>query len=119
MDIYIAKLLDASLLGIYYLIGGVTLSILVNKISIVKDYKQSPTIVIIMDLLLTAALAMIASTILRDVISYIPFPEMGGYKHQTSKDLGGGIMIAYAVLSFLTNFKEKLKYLVIERLGAR
>ena len=116
---YGVKVLDIGLLGIYFLISGVIFSLIINKISLVgKDYKKQPTIILLLDVFLTAALAMIAGYLVKNIIWYKPsfLHNVAGYDHIDIDEISGGVMLAFAIFSFSDNFNQKLRYVVYKRI---
>ena len=111
------KLLDISLLGIYYFIGGVILSIMIDKLFSKYDeeiYEKKTIMEIFIECCLNISLIMISVYILRNIVELIPFPLHGyyGYDHYKVREIRGGILISFAVVSFQTNLKDKVNKLV-------
>ena len=57
---------------------------------------------------------MIVVYILRNIVERIPFPLDGlfGYDHSRVIEIKGGILIAFAVITFQHNFKNKVTFLI-------
>ena len=57
---------------------------------------------------------MISSNILRRTVRSIPYPFEGalGYQHMLTKETNGGIIIAFAMMTAFTEFKDRVFELV-------
>ena len=57
---------------------------------------------------------MIIVYILRNIVEKIPFPLDGvaGYEHKRVSEIKGGVLIAFAVITFQPNFKNKVTLLI-------
>ena len=111
------KLLDISLLGIYYLFGGIIVSLMIDKLFPEFDesvYSQKSSIEIFLEICLNISSMMIVVYILRNIVERIPFPLDGlfGYDHSRVIEIKGGILIAFAVITFQHNFKNKVTFLI-------
>jgi|SaaInlV_165m_DNA_1040744.scaffolds.fasta_scaffold25039_1 hypothetical protein len=111
------KMIDISLLGIYYLIGGILLSNLINRIMPdynKEEYDSKSKIQIILELFANTILIMISAYILRNIVALVPFPLDGvyGYNHSIVKEVSGGVIISFAVIVLQSSFKRKLEHVV-------
>ena len=118
------RFLDISIIGVFYLIGGVLFSLILNKIFPKFDkeiYDKHPLSIIILELMLYAALIMCAAFIVRQIISImkIPFDGWWGYKHSRIAEIRGGVFGFFAVLVMLVNFDKKIKYAINDRLNIK
>ena len=123
---YFTKILDISLIGMYYITLGVLCSIIINKIFSYKNnkkkddvLKKKKTILIIFEILLQAATIMVAAYLSRKVVKNIPYPLHGfnGYDHYRLKEINGGVLIAFSLIVLLSDFKNKIIYVVSDRLN--
>ena len=114
------KLSDIGLLGIYYTLGAITIITVFNKIfkyifdSENKKIKDIATPKLILQISFEAATIGIVAFILRQFIRSIPFPFDGtnGYNHYKTKEINGGVLIAFSVLTAFTDFKERINELI-------
>lgn len=111
------KMVDISLLGVYYLFGGIILSLIIDKLFPVYDeevYRNKSSQEIFLEVCLNISLIMIIVYILRNIVEKIPFPLDGvaGYEHKRVSEIKGGVLIAFAVITFQPNFKNKVTLLI-------
>ena len=111
------KLLDISLLGMYYFFGGILVSVLIDKLLPKYDdqiYKQKSLLQIILEISLNVSLIMISAYFLRKIVQHIPFPLNGyyGYDHNRVSELKGGVLISFAIISYQLNLKNKVDLLI-------
>jgi hypothetical protein len=111
------KMADISLLGVYYLFGGIVLSLIIDKLFPVYDeevYSNKSSQEIFLEVCLNISLIMIIVYILRNIVEKIPFPLDGvaGYEHKRVSEIKGGVLIAFAVITFQPNFKNKVTLLI-------
>tara|TARA_B100002051_G_scaffold246080_1_gene253916 strand:+ start:314 stop:706 length:393 start_codon:yes stop_codon:yes gene_type:complete len=111
------KMVDISLLGVYYLFGGIILSLIIDKLFPVYDeevYRNKPLLEIFLEICLNISLIMIIVYILRNIVGKIPFPFDGvaGYDHKRVSEIKGGILIAFAIITFQPKFKNKITLLI-------
>jgi len=111
------KMVDISLLGVYYLFGGIILSLIIDKLFPVYDeevYRNKSSHEIFLEVCLNISLIMIIVYILRNIVEKIPFPLDGvaGYGHKRVSEIKGGVLIAFAVITFQPNFKNKVTLLI-------
>lgn len=119
---FLLKILTVAILGIYYTIGGTLLSLLFNKVF--KDfnkeqYDKKSTIVIFLEIFLSTTLITLGAYLLRHIIKKVKFPYDGIYdfNHRSVREIDGGITITMALIMFMDSYKEKLKYLIKNRLS--
>ena len=123
ISFYTIKILDITLVGIYFVILGIICSVIIEKMfsydsdntKEVLDKKK--TIIIILEILLQAAVIMIAAYFTRKIVKHIPFPldGVGGYEHSQLKEINGGVLISFSIMIILSQFKEKILYLLRDR----
>tara|TARA_Y100000389_G_C17380056_1_gene473850 strand:- start:140 stop:529 length:390 start_codon:yes stop_codon:yes gene_type:complete len=112
----IIKYLDIGLLGVYYLFGAVIIVSILNKLfkrQFEKKHKVS-TPKLILQVAIQAFSIMIMSNILRHTVRSIPYPFEGyqNYQHVLTKETNGGIIIAFAMMTSFTDFKDRASELV-------
>jgi hypothetical protein len=118
---FLLRLLDITMLGNYFLFGGLIISIMLEKI--LKYFYDSnkltnePTYLLVLAIIFSTATLMISAYILRHLIYKIPCPfdTMWGYNHYKTRELRGGIIIAFSFIMFLKTYKEILRHLVVSR----
>ena len=109
------KILDIGLLGVYYFIGSVIFVTLFNNMfrKIFKSKKQElkniSTATLIFQTCIQSSVILIASFYLRHFIRAIPYPLEGicDYKHSMTKEINGGIMLSFAMITTFSDFKER------------
>ena len=117
MIFFLLRILTVAILGIYYTVGG---TLLFNKIFSDFDtekYKKKSTISIFLEVFINTALITLGSYLLRYIIKKIPFPYDGiyGFNHRDVKEIDGGITITMALIMFMDSYKDKVKYLITNR----
>lgn len=116
---FFIRLLDVGLLGIYFLFFSIVFAISIEYV-LIEMFGRKPrsTFLLILEIFLYAALIMIISYVIRNIVEIIPFPfdSMYGYSHQRISELKGGVIFAFAIIIFMKNFKKKLDILIHERL---
>ena len=113
---FVIRLVDISMIGILYFIGGVCISNILNNIFHKYDeevYDNTPTYEILLELFLHSSLIMILAWFLRSLIYKIPFPLDGlyGYNHSKLSEIKGGILISFSIFVLLTDFRKKIVHL--------
>lgn len=111
------RLIDISLIGIYFLIGGITLSVLTDRIFgnlNKKDINDRSTLGLVLMIALWTSVIMIGAYVLRTIVAWIPCPFDGvyGYEHKRLTELGGGPIIAFALILFMNDFKYSIQEVV-------
>ena len=119
--IELVKLLDIALLGIYFFIGGVIISKIINNYIVSEyneeEYNKKSKLTILGELLINTALITTSAYLLRQLVKKIPFifdKHCFGnmcYNHKQVMEIKGGVVIAFAVIVLQTNYKKKLVYL--------
>ena len=113
---FVLRLVDLSMIGILYFIGGVCISNILNNIFHEYDkevYDNTPTYKIVLELFLHSSLIMILAWMLRSTVYKIPFPLDGlwGYNHSKLSEIKGGILISFSIFVLLTDFRKKIIHL--------
>jgi hypothetical protein len=111
------KMIDISIIGIMYLIGGLLIATFVEYIFPVYDdikYRQIELYKLILEIFGTVSLVMIAAYFLRHTIYIIPSPfdSWYGYNHSKVSEVKGGVIIAFSIFLLANNFKEKIRMMV-------
>ena len=114
------KLGDIGLLGIYYTIGALLIITVFNKFfKFIFDsekikLKDVNTPTLVLQICLEAAACGILAYILRHLIRQIPFPfdGMKGYNHFKTKEINGGVLIAFSIITVFSDFKDRVNELV-------
>tara|TARA_Y100000748_G_scaffold255991_1_gene222234 strand:+ start:750 stop:1196 length:447 start_codon:yes stop_codon:yes gene_type:complete len=109
------KVIDIGLLGIYYFIGSIIFISVFNKFfrMLFKTEKYPVEKVSTQTLFLQACLQAgsisIISFYLRHFVRSIPyvFNGMYGYDHTRTKEINGGVVIAFAMITVFSDFKER------------
>lgn len=113
------KCIDISLLGCYYLILGIITAVLLDKLleKHETEIKKKSTLQLILTVFLNTSLIMIAAYFMRKIVERVPFPLDGvwGYDHSRVKEIKGGVIIAFSIMCFQTNFNKILKHLIYDR----
>ena len=120
---FLLKILTVAILGIYYTVGGTILSLLFNKIFKKfnkEEYNKKSTVEIFFEVFVNTTLITLGAYLLRHIIKKIKFPYDGIYDfdHRTVKEIDGGITITMALIMFMDSYKEKIKYLITNRIMA-
>ena len=109
------KIFDIGLLGVYYFIGAIIFITFFNGFfkrlynTKEKPIKETSTIILFFQTCFqTAVIAMIAFFV-RHFVRNIPFPLQGvkGYDHFRTKEINGGIVIAFAMITVFSDFKNR------------
>ena len=109
------KLTDIGLLGVYYLFGALIFISIFNSLSKkIFDKKDKPvesisTPKLLFQVCLQAALICIMGFFLRHFIRQIPYPFDGfyGYDHSRTKEVNGGVVIAFGMITAFSDFKDR------------
>jgi len=111
-----AKLLDMSLVTVYYFAVAFIVSAFIDKglgKFDEKDYAKISTLQISAEIILHLVFLAILSYILRNIVERIPFPleGFGGFQHFRLKENQGGIVFSFMLLFFQNNLTAKIQYL--------
>ena len=115
--IRLIKCINISLIGNYYLILGIITSIILNQIYKDTDSENISNINLSLRIFSRTALIMIAAYIMRQIVKRIPgvFNGMFGYNHSRVKEIQGGVIIAFSIITLQKEFKSDIE-LIIKRL---
>lgn len=111
------KILDISLLGIYYFFLAVISSIIIQKLFpkfSEDEYKKKTKLIIFLEICLRISLLVVSVYFIRRIIHFIPFYFDGymGYHHDRLKEINGVVILAFAILMFQADLKLKTLHLV-------
>ena len=118
LKLRLIKLADIGLLGIYYTISALLIITVFNKffqkLFEKQNIKEVSTKILILQVCLEAASIGILAYHLRHFVRNIPFPFDGvdGYRHFKTKEINGGILISFSVLTAFTDFKQRINELI-------
>ena len=109
------KIIDIGLLGMYYFIGSLVFITLFNKVfrTIFRTNKypieKVSTLTLFLQTCFQAASISVISFYLRHFVRGIPyiFNGMYGYDHFRTKEVNGGVVIAFAMITVFSDFKER------------
>ena len=112
----IVKSLSIALLGVYYLVGGVIISEMIEYILPKyneEEYKKQNSLKIFLEIALSASIIVVFVYFLRLVIKLLPSPfeNVDGFKMKQLKEINGTVILAYALFFNMNNLKFKLEEL--------
>lgn len=112
------KMIDISLLGVYYLMCGIISAIVINKIfkeieESRGDNKQESNSYKAFRIILRTALIMISAYLMRNIVREIPFLLDGyfGYEHLRLKEMNGGVIIAFSIIALQSEYRKDIQSL--------
>jgi len=110
----IIKSLSIALLGVYYLVGGVIISEMIEYILPKyneEEYKKQSSLKIFLEIALSASIIVIFVYFLRLLIKRLPSPfeNVDGFKMKQLKEINGTVILAYALFFNMNNLKFKLE----------
>ena len=107
--LHLVKALDIFILGNVYLFIGVIVSALIDKY-IAKNYdKKKSKFQNLLQLIYETGIIMVSVYLIRIFIKHVipnPLKGIAGFEPKRVKELGGGLVLAFAFLMYL---KEKIK----------
>lgn len=112
------KLVDISLIGLYFFFGGVLISHLINKITLTygklskKEINNIPTLKVFYHLCKEVILITIFAFLLQILVKYIPFylHKFIKYKGYNTLNMEGTILLSFAMISYVNqDLDNKLK----------
>ena len=117
--IRLIKCIDISLIGIYYLFFGIILSLIINFVigssSNIKNKKKlKKKLYLLKRIVIRTSLIMISIYFIRQIIKRIPFPLEGfyGYDSKRVKELQGGVIVSFSILSLQSDYLIDIKNLI-------
>ena len=110
----VVKSLSIALLGVYYLVGGIIISEIIEYILPKyneEEYKKQSSLEIFLEIALTASIIVIFVYILRLIIKRLPSPfeNVEGFKMEQLKEINGTVILAYSLFFNMNNMKFKLE----------
>ena len=118
----IIRIFDIGVIGIVYIIFGILITKIVEKIMPKfnkEKYKKKGTIKLILEIFLYVWIITITHYTIRKIMKYNLFRFFGGlygYNNNKTREVHGGVILSLAILSFHIEFIKKLNYLVNDRL---
>ena len=112
------KLIDVSLVGLYFFFGGILVSHLINHITVTygemskKDINNIPTSIVLFHLCKEVVLITIFAYLLQSLVKYIPFYvyKFIKYKGHQTLNMRGTILLSFALISYVNqDLDNKLK----------
>jgi len=109
------KLLDIGLLGVYYFIGSLIFVTFFNNFFRMlynsKKYKikDLSTATLLFQTCIQSAVILVVSFYLRHFVRNIsyPFEGMYNYKHSMTKEINGGIVLSFSIITAFSDFSER------------
>ena len=119
------KLIDISLVGIYFFFGGILISHLINRITVTygemtkKEIKEISTLVIFYHLCKEVVLITIFAYILQSLVKYIPFyvHKFIKYKGHQTLNMRGTILLSFALISYVNQDLDNKLKIFLSRFG--
>lgn len=112
------KLIDVSLVGIYFFFGGILISHLINRITVTygemdkKDINKISTLTIFYHLCKEVVLITIFAYILQSLVKHVPFyiHKFIKYKGHQTLNMRGTILLSFSLISYVNqDLDNKLK----------
>jgi nucleoside permease NupC len=121
------KVVDTSLVGLYFFFGGILISDLINKITITygdmnkKDIKKISTLTVFYHLCKEIVLITIFAYILQNIIKHIPFyiHKFKKYKGYDSLNLEDTFLLEFALISYINQDLDNKLNTFLTRLGIK
>ena len=103
------KLIDISLVGLYFFFGGILISHLINRITVTygemskKDVNNISTLIVFYHLCKEVILITIFAYLLQIFVKYIPFyvHKFIKYKGHQTLNMEGTILLSFALISYV------------------
>jgi len=115
------KLLDISLTGIYFFIGGVLISYFVSETTptyaekYAEELNKIPSHLVFIHICYDIVLITVFAFLLRTIIRKIPFLFDGymGYKHSSLSELNGTVLLTFALITYVSqDLDDKVRELL-------
>ena len=112
------KLIDICLVGIYFFFGGILISHLINRITVIygemskEDLNKLSTLLIFYDLCKEVVLITIFAYLLQSLVKHIPFylHKFIKYKGHQTLNMRGTILLSFSLISYVNqDLDNKLK----------
>tara|TARA_B110000259_G_scaffold44197_1_gene51164 strand:+ start:3033 stop:3440 length:408 start_codon:yes stop_codon:yes gene_type:complete len=122
---HLYKFVDLSLIGLIYFFGGVCISHLVNYSTIKyggmgnRDIKNIPTIIVFWHLCKEVIMVTMLTFLLKSIVKNLPFYiyKFFPYKGGNRIDMGGSILLSYALISYVNQDLNNKLTVFLSRLG--
>jgi uncharacterized membrane protein YkvI len=114
-------LFDITYLTIIYVTISIIFSMYLNKMIGPFDKNKADkktTCRLILEIYLNFSIIAITAFLIRNIVSYIPFPldDIYDYDHTTVHELNGGIIFGFVIFYYQKNLYDKINYLFNERI---
>ncbi len=112
------KIIDISMIGILYLLLGIISALFINNLLYQKEFEDKnerrSSIFYVLKILIRTSFIMISAYLIRNIIMKVPvfFDGIYGYKHTRIKELSGGVIIAFSIISFQPQYKKDIEALI-------
>ena len=118
----LGKICDMSIFGNIFVVCAIAMAYTFDRYFPQFDeetYDKKSTYDIYTEIAFNVACTLVGNYILRNLIEKIPSPlhNFHGYDHTRLKELKGSIVDGFAVMSFQTNLRKKIVYLMEKRLN--
>jgi len=123
---YLNKFTAITFVGILYVTTGLLLSIIIDKIfnrnkntkKIKKPWINYSTIRLIFEIYLECTLIIFGAYFIRKIIKKIPyiFDNLYGFNYNQLKEINGTVMTSFIIILLIPNLKNKIIYLIHDRL---
>lgn len=118
----ILRLSHIAVLGNVYLLGGIITAIIIDSILPKFDqekYDKKNVIIVYLEVFFYASLIMATAYFLRKLIKtgifrFIP-QGFYGYDNTRVREAHGGVILAFSVITFHSEFRKKIEYLINNR----
>ena len=122
---HLYKFVDLSLIGLIYFFGGVCISHLVNYSTIKyggmgnRDIKNIPTIIVFWHLCKEVIMITMLTFLLKSIVKNVPFYIYNfiPYKGCNRIDMGGSILLSFALISYVNQDLNNKLTVFLSRLG--
>ena len=109
------KILDIGALGVYYFLGSIIFVTVFNNFFRMlyetdkNKIKDVSTSTLLIQTCIQSSVILIVSFYLRHFVRNIPFPFEGmyNYKHSMTKEINGGIVLSFAMITAFSDFNER------------
>jgi len=106
---YLLKLIDLSLVGLYFFFGGILISYLINRITVTygemskENLNKLPTLIVFYHLCKEVVLVTIFAYLLQILVKYIPFYlyKFIKYKGYNTLNMESTVLLSFALISYV------------------
>lgn len=122
---YLLKLIDVSLVGLYFFFGGILISHLINRITVTygemdkKELNKLSKLVIFYHLCKEIILITIFAYLLQILVKYIPvyIHKFIKYKGHQTLNMKGTILFSFAMISYINQDLDNKLKVFLSRFG--